>query len=114
MSYISTIFGCYRLSIPFSDYNENDILAATFQDRYKKLRKSKDNRRTYSYGAGGNETCQNISNTERISPPNRKYKKILIELSGTFRDYIRSNNGSFDVYPAPFAATLKKDNKTIV
>ena len=46
--------------------------------------------------------------------PSRIHQTILMELSGTIRDYLKSKGGSCRVYPAPFAVKLKKDRKTIV
>lgn len=46
--------------------------------------------------------------------PSRIHQTILMELSGTIRDYLKSKVGSCRVYPAPFAVKLKKDRKTIV
>lgn len=46
--------------------------------------------------------------------PSRIHQTILMELSGTIRDYLRRKNGPCRVYPAPFAVKLKDDRKTIV
>lgn len=46
--------------------------------------------------------------------PSRIHQTILMELSGTIRDYLKSKGGPCRVYPAPFAVKLKKDRKTIV
>lgn len=46
--------------------------------------------------------------------PSRIHQTILMELSGTIRDYLKSKNGPCRVYPAPFAVKLKADKKTIV
>ena len=46
--------------------------------------------------------------------PSRIHQTILMELSGTIRDYLKSKGGSCRVYPAPFAVKLRKDRKTIV
>ena len=46
--------------------------------------------------------------------PSRIHQEILMELSATIRDYIKSKNGSCKVYPAPFAVKLQKNRKTIV
>ena len=45
-----------------------------------------------------------------IAPPNRIHQKILMELSGTIRDYIRSKRGNCEVYSAPFAVFLNEDD----
>ncbi|MFP3154316.1 Uma2 family endonuclease [Lachnospiraceae bacterium ZAX-1] len=46
--------------------------------------------------------------------PNRTHQKILIELSYLLQDYIKSNSGPCEVYPAPFAVKLNEDDKTTV
>lgn len=47
--------------------------------------------------------------------PSRIHQKISSELNAVIRNYIRSKNGSCDVYAAPFAVNLSSDNeKTIV
>lgn len=46
--------------------------------------------------------------------PSREHQRILMELAGTIRDYIRAGKGPCEVYPAPFAVKLFKDDKTIV
>ena len=46
--------------------------------------------------------------------PSRIHQTILMELSGTIRNYIKSKSDSCRVYPAPFAVKLKSDRKTIV
>lgn len=50
-----------------------------------------------------------------MAAPGRIHQKILSELHITIGQYIRSKNGLCEVYPAPFAVKLFKDNdKTIV
>lgn len=46
--------------------------------------------------------------------PSRVHQEILMELSGTIRDYIKSKNGPCKVYPSPFAVKLREDKNTIV
>lgn len=46
--------------------------------------------------------------------PSRIHQTILMEVSGTIRNYFRSKGGSCRVYPAPFAVKLREDKKTIV
>lgn len=47
--------------------------------------------------------------------PSRIHQKISSELNAVIRNYIRSKNGSCDVYAAPFAVNLStNDEKTIV
>lgn len=49
-----------------------------------------------------------------MAAPSRIHQKILMELSGTIRDYIRSKKGGCEIYPAPFAVKLFEDHDTIV
>ena len=49
-----------------------------------------------------------------MAPPSRRHQKISMELSATIRDYIRSHNGSCEVYPAPFAVFLNEDDRNYV
>lgn len=50
-----------------------------------------------------------------MSAPSRIHQKILMELSATIRNYIRSKNGPYEVYPAPFAVKLfSEDDKNVV
>lgn len=49
-----------------------------------------------------------------MAAPSRIHQKILSELHITIGQYIRSRHGSCEVYPAPFAVKLFKDDKTIV
>ena len=49
-----------------------------------------------------------------MAPPSRVHQKLIMELSATFRNYIKQNNGSCEVYPAPFAVFLNTDNQTYV
>ena len=46
--------------------------------------------------------------------PSRIHQAILMELSGTIRDYLKSKSGTCRVYPAPFAVKLMENRKTIV
>ena len=39
--------------------------------------------------------------------PSRIHQKIIMELSAEIRNYIKANNGSCEVYPAPFDVILK-------
>ncbi len=47
-------------------------------------------------------------------PPMRVHQKIVIELSVIISNYIKENGGSCEVYPAPFAVFLNRDDKTYV
>lgn len=49
-----------------------------------------------------------------MSAPSRMHQTILMELSGTIREYLKSKGGSCRVYPAPFAVKLFKKKETIV
>lgn len=49
-----------------------------------------------------------------MAPPSRRHQKISMELSATIRDYIRSHNGSCEVYSAPFAVFLSEDDRNYV
>ena len=49
-----------------------------------------------------------------MSPPSRKHQKILSFLHLEIGSYIRDNNGSCEVYPAPFAVFLNQDDTTYV
>ena len=49
-----------------------------------------------------------------MAPPSRIHQKILMELSGTIREYIKAQKGSCEIYPAPFAVNLTGNNRTWV
>lgn len=49
-----------------------------------------------------------------MAPPNRIHQKLVSELHYTISAHIKKNNGSCEVYPAPFAVFLNQDNKTYV
>ncbi len=49
-----------------------------------------------------------------MSAPGRIHQKILMELAGNIREYIKSQNGFCEVYPAPFAVKLFRDEENIV
>lgn len=46
--------------------------------------------------------------------PSRVHQKVLNAVNNTIYNYLKSKNGSCEVYPAPFAVKLKEDRKTIV
>ncbi len=49
-----------------------------------------------------------------MSPaPSRIHQKIILKLSTQIENYITSNNGSCEVYPAPFDVILKNDDEEI-
>lgn len=49
-----------------------------------------------------------------MAAPGRIHQKILMELSGIIRDYIKTKKGSCEIYPAPFAVKLFQGEDTIV
>lgn len=46
-----------------------------------------------------------------MTPPNRIHQEILMELSATIRNYVKSKDDPCKVYPAPFAVNLNADDK---
>lgn len=49
-----------------------------------------------------------------MSPaPSRIHQKLIMELSAEIRNYIKANNGSCEVYPAPFDVILKNEDEII-
>ena len=49
-----------------------------------------------------------------MAPPSFKHQKLLVELSATLRDYIKSRRGDCEVVPAPFAVNLDADDENWV
>ena len=49
-----------------------------------------------------------------MAPPSRIHQKITYQLSKVIGNYIDKNNGSCEVYPAPFAVNLNADDSTYV
>lgn len=49
-----------------------------------------------------------------MAPPNRRHQQILSFLHLEIANYVRDNNGSCEVYPAPFAVFLNEDDSTYV
>lgn len=49
-----------------------------------------------------------------MAPPSRIHQKLLMEISGTIREYIRDNDGDCEIYPAPFAVNLDAGDKNWV
>lgn len=45
-----------------------------------------------------------------MAPPSRTHQKISMSLSSEIADYIKRNNGECEVYAAPFAVFLDKDD----
>lgn len=62
-----------------------------------------------------NERIEIIDGTiYNMSPAlSRIHQKIIMELSAEIRNYIKANNGSCEVYPAPFDVILKNDDEII-
>lgn len=49
-----------------------------------------------------------------MAPPSRIHQKLVQELSRVIGNYIFDHQGLCEVYPAPFAVFLNKDNKNYV
>ncbi len=49
-----------------------------------------------------------------MAPPGRIHQELVMELSATLRDYIKSQGGNCKVYPSPFAVNLDAENKNWV
>ena len=49
-----------------------------------------------------------------MAPPNRTHQRIVSQLTKIIGQYIDKKQGSCEVYPAPFAVFLNKDNKNYV
>ena len=49
-----------------------------------------------------------------MAPPNRRHQKLVSQLIQVIGRFITKNNGSCEVYPAPFAVFLNADDKTYV
>lgn len=49
-----------------------------------------------------------------MAPPNRIHQKLVMELSGVLREYIKSQHGSCEIYPAPFAVFLGENTPNYV
>lgn len=47
-------------------------------------------------------------------PPSTRHQRILNYISTEINLYIRNNNGAYEVFPAPFAVFLDKDDKNYV
>lgn len=45
--------------------------------------------------------------------PSRIHQKIIIELAVEIRNYIKTNKGDCEVYPAPFDVILKNDDEEL-
>lgn len=49
-----------------------------------------------------------------MAPPSRIHQELSGELFAMIREYIKTNNGSCKIYPAPFAVFLNEDDKNYV
>ena len=49
-----------------------------------------------------------------MAPPSYLHQRLVMELSATIRDYIKSRKGSCEVLPAPFAVFLNQDDRNYV
>ncbi len=49
-----------------------------------------------------------------MAPPNTKHQSLVSEFHYQIKDYIRRNNGTCEVFPAPFAVFLNKNDKNYV
>lgn len=49
-----------------------------------------------------------------MAPPSYLHQRLIMELSATIRDYIKSHKGSCEVLPAPFAVFLNQDDRNYV
>ena len=69
----------------------------------------------YIYSLPEGQRAELINGTiYNMAPPNRLHQDLVMNLSAEIRDYIKKNNGSCKVYPAPFAVFLNNDNQTYV
>ena len=49
-----------------------------------------------------------------MAPPSYLHQRLVMELSATIRDYIKSHKGSCEVLPAPFAVFLNQDDRNYI
>ena len=49
-----------------------------------------------------------------MDPPNTRHQRILLSLSRKIADYIESQNGECEVFPAPFAVFLNENDTNYV
>lgn len=49
-----------------------------------------------------------------MAPPNTMHQRIVMNLSAEIRNYIKGQDGDCEIFPAPFAVFLMKDNKNYV
>lgn len=49
-----------------------------------------------------------------MAPPNTRHQMLVMNISYQIKDYIERNHGECDVFPAPFAVFLSKNEKNYV
>ena len=49
-----------------------------------------------------------------MAPPNTRHQKIVSDLHYQIKDFIRKNKGDCEVFPAPFAVFLNRDDTNYV
>lgn len=49
-----------------------------------------------------------------MAPPSTIHQRILMNLAGDIREYIKTHAGSCEVFPSPFAVFLNEDNQNYV
>lgn len=49
-----------------------------------------------------------------MAPPSTVHQRILMNLAGEIREYIKKHNGNCEVFPAPFAVFLTDDDRNYV
>lgn len=49
-----------------------------------------------------------------MAPPNTTHQRLVMDLSYQIKDYIQRNHGECEIFPAPFAVFLNKDNRNYV
>ncbi|MCM1264508.1 MAG: Uma2 family endonuclease [Butyrivibrio sp.] len=49
-----------------------------------------------------------------MAPPNTRHQRIVSDLHYQIADFIKQHNGGCEVFPAPFAVFLNKDDKNYV
>lgn len=49
-----------------------------------------------------------------MAPPNMMHQRIVMNMAGEMRNHIRRKQGGCEVFPAPFAVFLNKDDKNYV
>ncbi len=49
-----------------------------------------------------------------MAPPSTMHQRILMNLSGEIREYIKRHGGTCEIFPAPFAVFLNEDDRNYV